>query len=66
MNILKKKLIENNMSQSELARKIGKSKQYVYLLCRYEKPSLETAINIAKILNMSNEELSEWITRKEN
>ena len=62
MNYLKLKLKEKNMSQSELARRIGVSKQYVYLLYRNEKPSLETFMNIVTVLDLDLKEAIKWIT----
>lgn len=63
MNFLKSKLIEKNMSQSELARRIGVSKQYVCLMCkRNAKPGLETSMAIVKVLDLDLNEFIRWVT----
>lgn len=63
MNYLKEKLIEKHMSQSELARRIGTSPQYVGYLVRGEKPSLNTAFSIAIALDL---DLKEFIDKINN
>lgn len=51
---------KNNLSKSGLARKISKSPSFICdIESKRKSPSLETAIDIAKILNLSLDKIFE-------
>lgn len=59
--LLKQRLRESGLMQYELADRINQSPQMVNHYANNRKPmSLEIAVNIAKVLGCSVQELYEW------
>lgn len=67
MNYLKEKLEEKNISQSELARRLGVTRGYICHLVEgrrhLDKMSLEKIVNMANIFDTPIEEFIEKIIR---
>ena len=67
MNYLKEKLEEKNISQSELARRLGVTRGYIFDLVKgrkyFDKIPLEKIVNMANILDTPIEEFIERIIR---
>lgn len=57
-SILKEERIKNNLTQQELANKVGISRvHYTQIENNNKKPSLDVALSIKKVLNYKSDDL---------